>query len=93
MSAHVRKIKRVILKHRASLVINLDANQKRFPCLIVDSSKSGFRLRGISRIRTGELVELLVEESLCGHSSQRCRVAWVGKVGTKHAGDVGLEIA
>lgn len=93
MSAHVRKIKRVILRHRASLVINLDANQKRLPCLIVGSSKSGFRLRGISRIKTGELVELLVEESLHGHSSQRCRVAWVGKAGTKHAGDVGLEIA
>jgi PilZ domain len=93
MSAHVRKIKRVILKHRASLVVNLDANHRRFPCLIVDSSKSGFRLRGISRIKTGELVELLVEDSLHSHSSQRCRVAWVGKVGTKHAGDIGLEIA
>ena len=93
MSAPVRKAKRVVAKHRASLVVNLDTNQRRVPCLVVDSSKEGFRLRGISRIRKGELVELLLEENLHSHSSQKCRVAWVGKVGTKHAGDVGLEIA
>jgi len=35
-----------MLKRRASIVINLDRKPKRLPCLILDSSKEGFRLRG-----------------------------------------------
>ena len=41
-----RRSKRVILKRRASVVVNLDRDEKRIPCIVLDSSKEGFRLRG-----------------------------------------------
>ncbi len=85
-----RRSKRVMLKKRASLVINLDSNQKRFPCLVLDSSKEGFRLRGSFHLRRGQVVELILDEDL--PSPERCSVVWVGKAGSKQEGEVGLEI-
>jgi len=41
-----RRSKRVMLKTCASLVVNVDRNLKRLPCLVLDCSKEGFRLRG-----------------------------------------------
>jgi hypothetical protein len=84
-----RLAKRVILKRRAGLVINLDRNQMRVPCLVLDSSKAGFRLRGSFRLRRGQEVELIIDEHLL--ASKRCRVVWVGKPGSKQDGEVGLE--
>ena len=75
-----RHAKRLILKRRAGLVINLDRNQMRVPCLVLDFSKAGFRLRGSFRVRRGQEVELIVDEHLPG--SERCRVVWVGKPGS-----------
>src|SRR5256886_12286244 len=40
-----RRSNRIVTKKRASLVITLSGVQM-FPCLIVDRSKEGFRLRG-----------------------------------------------
>src|SRR2546425_931556 len=74
-----RRSKRVMLKRRASLVINLDSNQKRFPCLVLDSSKEGFRLRGSFHLRRGQVVELILDED--PPISERCSVVWVGKAG------------
>jgi hypothetical protein len=54
-----RRSKRVVAKRRASLVINLDRKPKRHPCLVLDSSKEGFRLRGDFKFRPGQLVELI----------------------------------
>jgi hypothetical protein len=76
-------------KRRASLVINLDRKPKRLPCLVVDSSKEGFRLRGSFALRRGQVVELILDESM--PSPERCRVVWVGKAGTKQEGEAGLE--
>jgi len=45
--------KRVVSKKRGSLVINLDRKPKRLPCLVLDSSKEGFRLRGSFDLRRG----------------------------------------
>jgi PilZ domain len=84
-----RRSKRVMSKMRASLVINLDRNQTRLPCLVLDSSKVGFRLRGSFHLRRGHVVELIVDEGL--PSSERCRVVWVGTAGSKQAGEIGLE--
>ena len=84
-----RRSKRVVLKRRASLVINLDRNQRRLPCLILDSSKEGFRLRGSFQLKRGQVVELILDENM--PSPERCRVVWVGKAGSKQQGEVGLE--
>ena len=84
-----RRSKRVMSKRRASLIINLSSNQKRLPCLILDSSKEGFRLRGSFQLRRGQVIELILDEDTT--SSERCSVVWVGKAGSKQEGEVGME--
>lgn len=84
-----RRSKRVMSKRRASLVINLDRDQKMLPCLVLDSSKEGFRLRGSFHLRRGQVVELILDEDM--PSPERCSVVWVGKAGSKQEGEVGLE--
>ena len=84
-----RRSKRTLSKARASLVVNLDRNQKRLPCLVLDSSKEGFRLRGSFHLRRGQIVEIVLDaEPLSG---TRCCVVWIGKAGSKHEGEVGVE--
>jgi hypothetical protein len=79
-----------VSKRRASLVINLDRKPKRLPCLVLDSSKEGFRLRGsFHLIRRGQVVELILDEEM--PNPQQCSVVWVGKAGSKQEGEVGLE--
>ncbi|MGB2900623.1 MAG: PilZ domain-containing protein [Candidatus Acidiferrum sp.] len=84
-----RRSKRVLSKRRASLIINLDRNQKRLPCLVLDSSKEGFRLRSSFHMRCGQVVEIVLDEDPL--RSMRCGVVWVGKAGSKQEGEVGLE--
>jgi hypothetical protein len=84
-----RRSKRAISKSRASLVINLDRNPKRLPCLVVDSSKEGFRLRGSFDLRHGQVVELILGEDIPSH--ERCTVVWVGKAGSERERELGLE--
>lgn len=89
LSPEDRHSKRVLSKRRASLVINLDRNQRRLPCLILDSSERGFRLGGIHNLRRGQVVELVLGEG--STSPARCRVVWIGKPGSKQEGEVGVE--
>jgi hypothetical protein len=84
-----RRSKRVVAKRRASLVINLNRKPRRLPCLVLDSSKEGFRLRGSFDLRRGQVVELILDEETIG--PERCSVVWVGKAGSKQEGEVGLE--
>jgi hypothetical protein len=86
----VRRSKRVLLKTRASLIVNLDRDQKRLPCLLLDSSKEGYRLRGSVRLRRGQLVEIVHDPEPL--HSVRCRVIWAAKSGSQQEGEVGLEI-
>ena len=84
-----RYLKRSPRKQRASLVVNLEQNQKRFPCLVVDSSEQGFRLRGSFRLRRGQVVEIILDED--PFNAVRCNVVWVGKSGSEHEGEVALQ--
>jgi hypothetical protein len=84
-----RRSKRVVSKRGASLVVNLDHKPKRFPCLVLDSSKEGFRLRGSFALRRGQFVELVLDEET--PSPEQCGVVWVGKAGSKQEGEVGVE--
>ena len=84
-----RRSRRAISKSPAGLVINLDRNPKRLPCLVVDSSKEGFRLRVSLDLRRGQVVELILEEDV--PTPERCKVVWVGKAGSKREGEFGLE--
>jgi PilZ domain len=80
-----RYLKRSPCKQRSSLVHNL----KRQPCLVLDSSKNGFRVRGSFQLRGGQVVEIILEEDPL--NPVRCSVVWVGKAGSKQEGEVGLE--
>ncbi len=84
-----RQLKRIVAKKRASLVVNLERNQMRIPCLVVDFSKRGFRLHGSFRLRRGQAVELILDEEPL--SAVRCSVVWIGKPGSKREGEAGLE--
>jgi len=60
-----------------------------FPCLIVDRSEEGFRLRGNFGLKRGQLVELVfLDDAL---DSLRCEVIWVGKPQSQEVGEVGLQ--
>jgi len=83
-----RRSNRIVTKKRASLVITLSGVQKMFPCLIVDRSQEGFRLRGNFRLRRGQLVEIVLDDPV---DSLRCEVIWVGKPESQQVGEVGLQ--
>ena len=84
-----RLSKRILSKARASLVVNLDRNPKRLLCLILDSSKDGFRLRGSFHLRRGQIVEVILGADPL--NAVRCSVVWVGKADSKQEGEIGLE--
>lgn len=85
-----RRSKRVMLKRRASLRINLDYKPKRFRCHVLDFSLEGFRVRGRFDLKCGQVVELVLGKDL--PTTNLCRVAWVGQAGSKHKGEVGLSV-
>jgi PilZ domain len=80
-----RYLKRSPCKQRASLVLDL----KRHSCLVLDSSNSGFRVRGSFHLRRGQMVEIILDEDPL--NAVRCRVVWIGKAGSKLEGEMGLE--
>ena len=84
-----RRSKRIATKKRASLVIDL-SGQKMFPCLIVDKSHEGFRLRGNFRLKRGQIVEVIVADDPV--ASVRCEVIWIGRAGSQQAGEAGLQV-
>lgn len=84
-----RRSKRVKLKRGGSLIINLDHRPKKLPCLVLDSSLEGFRLRGSFNLSCGQVVELVLDKD--SPSTDICRVVWVGKAGSRQEGEIGLE--
>src|SRR6266568_1564351 len=84
-----RRSKRVVVKKGASVVVNLGSHPQRVPCLIVDRSPDGFRLRGGFRLRPGQLVEVIPGDDEL--NAIRCSVVWTGKPGSKQDGEVGLK--
>ena len=83
-----RRSRQVATKKPANLVITLSGVQKMFPCLIVDRSQEGFRLRGNFRLRRGQLVELVLDDPV---DSVPCEVVWTGKAGSEEVVEAGLQ--
>jgi len=86
----VRRSKRIITKTGASLVIDLASRAKRIPCLIVDWSPEGFRVRLGARLRRGQLVEVIPHNDPL--HTIRCSVIWIGRLGSKQEGEIGLQV-
>ncbi len=84
-----RRSKRIAMRKGASVVVNLGSQPQRVPCLIVDRSPEGFRLRGSFRLRPGQLVEVIPGDDEL--NAIRCSVVWIGKPGSKQEGEFGLK--
>lgn len=84
-----RRLKRDEVRKGASLVANLGRGEEMLPCLILDSSQGGFRVRGSFRLRRRQVVELILDEYPL--NAVRCSVIWVGKPGSKQEGEAGLQ--
>ena len=85
-----RRSKRTVVKKRASVIVQHGGQHQRIPCLILDSSPDGFRLRGSTRFRRGQVVEVILDEDPM--DVLHCSVVWVGKRGSQNEGDVGLQV-
>jgi hypothetical protein len=84
-----RRSERVVRRRRASIVANLRGQPERFPCLIVDSSQNGFRLRGLfSKLRRGQTIEVIPEDE--PFNTVSCNVVWTGARGSKQEGQIGV---
>jgi len=83
-----RRSQRTVMKKGASVVVDLGSHPRRVPCLILDRSPEGFRLRGHFRLKRGQVVEVISSDEL---DSIRCNVVWVGRPGSKQDGEVGLQ--
>jgi hypothetical protein len=86
-----RRLQRTLLKKRASLVVECGLQEQRIPCLILDYSHVGFKVRGAFRLNRGQVVELILEEYSL--DTVLCNVMWVGRPGSKQEGEVGLQAA
>ena len=76
------------MKKRASLIVKHGRQHERIPCLVLDSSPDGFRLRGNARLRRRQVVEVILDED--PFNVVHCSVIWVGKPGSKNEGEVGV---
>jgi hypothetical protein len=84
-----RRSERVVGTRRASIVANIRGQTERFPCLIVDSSQNGFRLRGnFSKLRRRQAVEVIPADDPLDIVS--CSVVWIGTLGSKQEGEIGV---
>lgn len=84
-----RRSERIVRTRRASIVANLRGQPERFPCLIVDSSQNGFRLRGyFSKLRRGQAVEVIPEDE--PFNTVSCSVVWIGTRGSQQEGQIGV---
>jgi hypothetical protein len=88
--SNTRSSERRPLQIPATVVIDLNCNPNRIPCLIVDLTTQGFRLRGNFNLSPGQVVQVILEHQ--PQISVHSRVVWVGKTGSKQEGEVGLEL-
>lgn len=84
-----RRSKRTVMRKGASVVVNLGSHPHRVPCLIVDRSEGGFRLRGGFRLKRGQVVEVIPGDDEL--NAIKCSVVWIGKPGSKQDGEIGLK--
>lgn len=84
----IRRSRRVVTKTRGSVVVDLASHPRRIPCLILDRSREGLRVRLSSRLRRGQAVEVISDDD--PFNTIPCSVVWVGKPGSKREGEVGL---
>jgi PilZ domain-containing protein len=89
MSPFKRNSERHGARLYASLIVNLNRQVQRLPCLILDISRRGYRVRGSFRLKRGEQVEVIPRDDPI--AAAKCNVVWVGRTGSALQGEAGLE--
>jgi PilZ domain len=84
-----RRSSRTSIRKRASLIVSLKGRAERLPCIVVDGSQGGLRLRGSFRLKMGQVVEVLSDD---GFLTTQCRVIWIGKPASRQESEAGLDI-
>lgn len=84
-----RRLKRDVLKKRGSLILHVGGKEERNPCIVLDNSQEGYRVRGAFRLKRGQVVQLVLDED--PFNTLRCKVVWAGKPGSKQEGEAGLQ--
>lgn len=84
-----RRSKRVGTKRLASIVVQHDSEPEEIPCLILNISADGFRLRTVSPLQAGQVVKIILPNET--HDALPCRVVWAGKEGPKRQSEAGLQ--
>lgn len=74
LASEQRRSKKIVTKKRGSVLVNLKGRVERFPCIVIDGSEDGLRLRGSFHLRRGQGVEVTFDDELM---TVRCRVRWV----------------
>jgi PilZ domain-containing protein len=90
LKSNNRRSERRPLQIPACVVIDPNHNPNRIPCLIVDLTTKGFRLRGNFNLSPGQVVQVILEHQ--PQISVQSRVVWVGKTDSKQEGEFGLEV-
>jgi hypothetical protein len=88
--SNIRGSERRPLQIPAFVAIDLNRNPNRIPCLIVDLTTKGFRLRGNFNLSRGQVVQVILDHQ--PEISVQSRVVWVGKADSKQEGEFGLEV-
>lgn len=88
--SNIRRSERTQLQIPACVVLDLNRNPNRIPCLIVDLNTKGFRLRGNLNLSRGQVVQVILEHQ--PQISFHSRVVWIGQANSKQEGEFGLEV-
>ena len=88
--SNIRRSERTPLQIPACVVLDLNRNPYRIPCLIVDLNTKGFRLRGNLNLSRGQVVQVILEHQ--PQISFHSRVVWIGQANSKQEGEFGLEV-
>jgi hypothetical protein len=83
-----RRSTRSAAKAHVSLAINAQSHCEKLPCLIVDISEEGLRIRGNFGLKPGLVVGITPSE--IPKLMTRCRVVWVSEPGPDQ--ETGLQV-
>jgi len=88
--SNIRRSERTPLQIPACVVLDLNRNPNRIPCIIVDLTTKGFKLRGNLNLSRGQVVQVILDHQ--PQISFHSRVVWIGQANSEREGEFGLEV-
>jgi hypothetical protein len=81
-----RRSRRIPVRLRVTLLIDSPAGKSAHPGVTLDLSEGGIRVQTSVALGLAQLLGVAFS-----HHPEPCRVAWVGSVGSRQQGEVGLQ--